>query len=260
MQLDLFEQKIDRAIRRLRDNEPDDEPYYGATSGGKDSIVIMRLAEMAGVSVDWYCNLTTVDPPELLRFIRKNYPQVQFNRPKMNMWQLISKKRMPPTRRIRYCCEYLKEGGGKDRLKVITGVRRAESNGRSKRKAVECYTRRLEMRGTIVKNIINPIIDWSTNDVWSFIREQNLEYCSLYDEGFKRLGCIGCPMGGKTGMEKDFARWPHFKNLYIRAFEKMLENRIHDDLLTEWTSGEAVFDWWVNNPGKKDKSQLTMFE
>lgn len=253
MQIGLFEQKFDVAIKRLIDNEPDDEPYYGATSGGKDSIAIMKLAEMAGVSVEWYCNLTTVDPPELIRFIRKNYPAVKFNQPEINMWQLIVKKRMPPTRKVRYCCEYLKEGGGNGRV-VVTGVRRSESPKRSTREAVEeCWKK----SGKIY---VNPIIDWNTHDVWSFIREQKLEYCRLYDEGFKRLGCIGCPMGGTVGMEKDFGRWPHFKRLYIKAFKKMLDNRLRDDLLTKWTSPEAVMEWWIKNPGKKNESQLMMFE
>ncbi|MEO5366082.1 MAG: phosphoadenosine phosphosulfate reductase family protein [Magnetococcus sp. WYHC-3] len=255
MQLDLFDQKIDRAIRRLKENEPENEPYYGAFSGGKDSITIHRLAEMAGVKVEWYYNVTTVDPPELVRFIRHEYPHVKFNRPILTMFQLIAQKRMPPTRKIRYCCEYLKEHGGENRT-VITGVRRAESKGkRSKRDAVECFSRSV---GT--KTIINPIIDWTTQDVWSFIREQNMKYCSLYDEGFKRLGCIGCPMAGKIGMTKEFKRWPHMKRLYIKAFGKCLENRLYCDLLTKWTSVENMFDWWINNPGKKDKKQIGLFE
>lgn len=261
MQLDLFEDKIDRALRRLRVNEPESEPYYGATSGGKDSIVIMKLAEMAGVNVEWYCNLTTVDPPELLKFIRKYHPEVKFNKPKMNMWQLIVKKRMPPTRKVRYCCEYLKEHGGEDRLAVITGVRRSESSKRSNRQSVECFSKQTDS-GKIIKNIVNPIIDWSNNDVWSFIRYHNLPYCSLYDEGFKRLGCVGCPMAGKNGMEKEFKRWPHFKRLYIKAFGKMLDSRLKDDLLTKWTSKEAVFDWWINGGASKEKTtnQISMFD
>jgi len=255
MQLGLFEQKIDVAIKILQENEPVDAPYYGATSGGKDSIVIMRLADMAKVNVEWHCHLTTVDPPELLKFIRKNYPYVIFDKPETTMFRLIVKKRMPPTRMVRYCCEYFKEGGGNHRI-VITGVRRKESSKRYSRQAVECFSRNGQN-----KTVINPIIDWSNNDVWSFIREQKMEYCSLYDEGFKRLGCVGCPMGGTKGMEKDFERWPYFKRLYIKAFKKMLENRLKDDLLTKWVSGEAVFDWWVNSIGKvKDDKQISLFE
>ena len=46
------------------------------------------------------------------------------------------------------------------------------------------------------KHILNPIIDWETHHVWDYIKKHKLKYCELYDKGFKRLGCIGCPMVG----------------------------------------------------------------
>ena len=73
--------------------------------------------------------------------------------------------------------------------------------------------------------LINPIIDWTTDEVWEFIREYKIPYCSLYDEGFKRLGCIGCPMGTVKHRTMEFERWPKYKNLYLIAFGKMIENR-----------------------------------
>ena len=72
---------------------------------------------------------------------------------------------------------------------------------------------------------VNPIIDWDNGEVWEFIKEYNVPYCSLYDEGFKRLGCIGCPMGSKQQREHEFERYPKYKALYLKAFEKMIENR-----------------------------------
>ena len=61
--------KVQIAIERLRQFEPD-EGYYLAFSGGKDSITIYRLAEMAGVQFDAHYRVTTVDPPELVKFIQ----------------------------------------------------------------------------------------------------------------------------------------------------------------------------------------------
>lgn len=72
---------------------------------------------------------------------------------------------------------------------------------------------------------VNPIVDWTTDEVWEFIKEYEIPYCSLYDEGFKRLGCIGCPMGSKQQREAEFERWPKYKNLYMIAFQKMIERR-----------------------------------
>lgn len=73
--------------------------------------------------------------------------------------------------------------------------------------------------------LINPIIDWTTDEVWEFLKEYKIPYCCLYDEGFRRLGCIGCPMGTVKNRKMEFERWPKYKNLYLKAFEKMIENR-----------------------------------
>ena len=181
--------KVANAIRLIRDFEPS-EGYYVAFSGGKDSVVILDLVKRSGVKFDAHYNITGIDPPELFYFIRDNFPEVQRHRPETTIWKLIVKKMMLPTRMVRYCCEYLKERGGAGR-RVVTGVRKAESVKRSKRKDVEeCFKDKHKV-------YINPIIDWSDQDVWEYIKTNNLKYCHLYDEGFKRLGCIGCPMIGK---------------------------------------------------------------
>lgn len=117
----MNKEKEQRAIQYLKTFEPESEPYYLCYSGGKDSDCIRILAELAGVRHDINHNLTTVDAPETVRYIR-TIPNVIINRPELSMWQLIVKKKMPPTRLARYCCEELKEKGGKGRIKV-TGVR-----------------------------------------------------------------------------------------------------------------------------------------
>lgn len=121
---------VEVAIERIKTFEPP-EGYYLAFSGGKDSVVIKRLCEMAGVKFDAHYNITTVDAPELVQFV-KSMPDVQMEKARytdgsqITMWNLIPKKRMPPTRIVRYCCKYLKEGHGQNRF-VVTGVRWAES-------------------------------------------------------------------------------------------------------------------------------------
>ncbi len=252
MQMSFLGDKVQDAINLLKEHEPDNEPYYGATSGGKDSIVIMELAEMADVKVEWHCSLTTVDPPELLNFIKKYHPEVIFNKPETNMFDLIVKKRMPPTRIARYCCEYFKENGGNGRV-IITGIRKKESLKRSKREVIECISSRQSI-------IVNPIIYWSNVDVWDFIRENNLPYCSLYDEGFKRLGCVGCPMATPKGQKAQFKRWPYFRRLYIKAFQRMVDKRKEDGLETRWESGEDVMEWWLTKKTKYDDKTLNLFD
>jgi hypothetical protein len=72
--------------------------------------------------------------------------------------------------------------------------------------------------------MVNPIVDWTDDDVWAFLNGLGVEHCCLYDEGFTRLGCIGCPLSGSKNMIRDFERWPKYKDNYIRAFQRMIDN------------------------------------
>lgn len=249
-----IENKIEDSIQMLKDMEPN-EGYYLAFSGGKDSICIKYLADLAGVKYDAHYNVTTIDPPELVYFIRDFHPDVKFEYPKEAFLHLMAKKGFPQ-RQNRWCCSVYKEGGGANRH-VITGVRRAESAKRSKRKAVEhCYK-------SAGKIYINPIINWSDSDVWEFIGINNISYCSLYDEGYKRLGCLLCPMAAKTYRDMDIERYSNYVKHFIKAFEALYKYR--KDLgkisINRWENGEEMFWWWMReNRTSEDPDQGVMFE
>lgn len=128
--------KVKASIERIRAFEPE-EGYYLAFSGGKDSVVCKVLLDMAGVKYDAHYRVTSVDPPELVRFIKEKHPDVDRDIPRysdgkpITMWNLIPRKLMPPTRLVRYCCSSLKESGGDGRM-TVTGVRWAESVNRQR--------------------------------------------------------------------------------------------------------------------------------
>lgn len=265
--LDMTIDKVAIAIDRLRFAYQVSEarglgPLYVCFSGGKDSTVIAELAKRAGVPYELHYNITGIDPPEVVYFMRKHYPDLRWHMYEKSMWRLIVEKHMPPTRLVRYCCEKLKERGGEGRM-CVTGVRWAESVKRRSRAPYEVMTskkadrmlfndnddsrRGMELCEFKRKFICNPIIDWADEDIWEFIKRENLPYCSLYDEGETRIGCIGCPLQGPEGMKRDFERYPKFKTLYIKAFDRMLEGM---DRAT-WKSGEEVFDWWTSDSPKK---------
>lgn len=286
-------EKVKTSIERIKAFEPE-EGYYLAFSGGKDSVVCKALLDMAGVRYDAHYRVTSVDPPELVRFIKEKHPDVARDVPRysdgspITMWNLIPKNLMPPTRIVRYCCKMLKEDGG-DGRKTVTGVRWAESvnrlknqglvtvygkkvakeiedrqnfkesrqgglvlvndNDDSRRMVEQCYRRH--------KTNVNPIIDWLDSDVWNFIKEENIPYCELYNEGFHRLGCVGCPMAQRHGRERDFKRWPKYKMAYLKAFDRMLVERDKRGKYRAemFSSAQSVFNWWMEYdilPGQMD--------
>ena len=124
--------KVQIAIERLREHEPP-EGYYVCFSGGKDSTVMYDLVKKSGVKYDVHYTIMTVEPPELLKFVRENYPEVEMIEPPVSMFDLIEKHGMPPLRRFRFCTFELKMTKGGGRVKV-DGVRAQESRKRSEYK------------------------------------------------------------------------------------------------------------------------------
>lgn len=259
-----LQEKIDRSIKRAQMFCHDPAGYFLAFSGGKDSIVCKQLLIEAGVPFSAFYRVTSVDPPELVQFIKQNHPDVKREIPTdedgrpITMWNLIPKKKTPPTRIVRYCCAALKESAGDGRL-TVTGVRWEESTNRKLNQGVATVVpsgkkTRSELldsgnfaetrkRGVVLVNdndearlmlencvtrhkvSVNIIIDWTDADVWNFIRDRGLPYCSLYDEGFRRIGCIGCPMARREERIRELTRWPKFRDAYLRAFQRMIDAR-----------------------------------
>lgn len=277
--------KINASIERFKAFEPGNG-YYLAFSGGKDSQCIYHLAKMAGVKFQAEYRVTSVDPPELVRFIKQQYPDVKIAVPHdkegniITMWNLIPKKLMPPTRLVRYCCEKLKESGGKGKL-TVTGVRWAESNRRKlnqgligintkskklRKQAEEIEGSKTEKERRIIlnldnedsrrmveqcfrtnKTLLNPIIDWEDDDVWEFLNNVlKVPHCKLYDEGYDRLGCIGCPINA-TNQASELKKYPKYANLYLKAFDKMIKKRVEKEMPVDWKNAEEVMEWWTHN-------------
>ena len=109
------------------------------------------------------------------------------------------------------------------------------------------------------RRVVNPIVDWTDEDVWAFLEGENIPCNPLYCEGWKRVGCVGCSMAGRKGMERAFARWPKYRGLYIAAFDRMLlERQRRGKIGGSWragTTGLDVFHWWIQDgvlPGQID--------
>lgn len=232
--------------------------YYLAFSGGKDSQTLFHMTQLAGVKFCGHMNLTSVDPPEVIRFVKKNYPEVELIKPGKSIFQHAIEKQILPTMRVRWCCDEYKETAGAGKVTLI-GIRRAESSRRAKRNEVEINNRkfsgdlngldeyRQEQRakrarrkskeqGVNITNadkeqtlgcihgkeslLISPIIYWTEQDVWEFLNDVvKVPHCSLYDEGWHRIGCIGCPMSSYKQKMIENKRYPHVKRGWIKAIK-----------------------------------------
>lgn len=266
------------------------QPLVVTYSGGKDSDVILQIAKNARVPFEVLHNLTTADAPETVYHIRNVFRELEldgikctvdkpvYKGKRTSMWNLIPQKSMPPTRLVRYCCAVLKEKGGTGRF-IATGVRWDESAARkNNRGTMEVIHRDREKRLILQddndearrtfetckvkgKRVVNPIVEWKTDDVLQYIKDQKIEINPLYGCGFNRVGCVGCPMAGPEGRQFEFAMFPVFKKNYIRAFDRMLEARMKSGKHTEnWESGIDVFHWWMEDGVSPGQIVLEGFE
>ena len=284
--------KEQAAIARLKEAALMSETYYQmplivTTSGGKDSDVCIALALAAGIDFEVQHNHTTADAPETVYHVRETFRRLEdkgikctinwptYKGAPVTMWRLIPKRLMPPTRIVRYCCQILKEGAGKGRM-ITTGVRWAESAKRKTRGVYVTLTSDISKRITInndnddkrklfencrlqAKRVCNPIIDWSDSDVWDYIDAEHININPLYQCGFSRVGCIGCPMAGKKGREFEFSRYNTYQRAYIRAFDRMIEERKRRGLPCDWQTGIDVFHWWMEDgvlPGQVEFEEM----
>ena len=250
-----LEKRINMTIDRLKNFEPP-EGYYLAFSGGKDSIVIKQLAIESGVKFDSYYSVTTIDPPDLIYYIRKYHKDVIWDRPKEPFLSMLVKKGFP-LRQARWCCELYKERCGSNRL-VVTGIRAEESRNRKSRKMTEvCFK-------DSTKRFLHAIIDWDAQEVWAFIRDRKLPYCTLYDEGWHRIGCLFCPMKNEKHKSVEIEKYPAYKKAFMESFKKLYQDRKSKGKksVDRWKDGEEMFWWWISGKGfaKENKRQIGFFD
>ena len=272
-----------KAIERIKMASEMSLHHYGKPlvctySGGKDSDVMLELFKRSGVKFEVHNSHTTADAPQTVYHIREVFRELELQGIKcdidyhrqpdgsvITMWNLIPRKLLPPTRRVRYCCGILKETFG-DGYFIATGVRWDESKKRREWGSFSQPKERLQASDEEImlnsdndikrritehcmqknKMVVNPIVDWTNTDIWEFINAERIDTNILYQCGYDRVGCIGCPMVGKKRW-KEFADFPKYKEAYIRAFDRMLEVRKQRGKSRKWQSGKDVFLWWMED-------------
>jgi len=286
---DSLKEKMDKeqkAIERIKMASEMSLHHYGKPlvctySGGKDSDVMLELFKRSGIPFEVHNSHTTADAPQTVRHIKKKFAELEqqgisctiekptYQGKLTSMWELIPKKLIPPTRRVRYCCSVLKETGCANRY-VATGVRWDESASRKRWNEFSAPNQKEHFSKIVLMNdndsrrrmselcmqqnkmVVNPIIDWTHSDIWQYIKSECIEVCDLYKCGYDRVGCIGCPLAGKKRY-REFADFPEYRKLYIHAFDRMLEERKSRGKECKWKTGEEEFLWWMedkNIPGQ----------
>lgn len=259
--------------------------------------VAEKCHEQYGLQYKIVHNHTSIDAPETVYFIRREQKRYQasgieymISYPKIYFDQLCIKFGMLPTRIRRFCCKELKERYG-ERERLVTGVRRDESTNRKHNQGAVTIRkkggtpdgvedddnfRQAPNGGWILLNydndesvrtvytcfrtnkvLVNPIINWTKDDVWRYIRDEHIEVNPLYRCGFNRIGCIGCPMGGYKQRVREFERYPKFRDRYIRIADKLVA-MMRAKGRYDFKDGLDYFRWWIEDPNVKGQFSFDM--
>lgn len=270
-----LQDKIDYSINLIKRAEKTalryrPEGFFVAFSGGKDSQVLLKLTELAGVKFTAEYRLTTIDPPENVRFIKEYYPSVVIVRPDTTFYRLCLHYKTLPTQWMRFCCRELKEAANEHAV-TLTGVRKSESARRSHRQEVYLMTRRRHpefTQGTLDqftrhqestveclrgkdKLTVNPILEWTEDDVWQFIHAYNLPINPLYQSGYKRVGCLFCPMSNIKNIRIDVERYPKYYQAMLRLIHRIRQACLDERGSDYWAelTDEEVFWTWASKHG-----------
>lgn len=253
--IDMFTglDKEQTAIALIQSFQPVDD-YYVANSGGKDSEVSEHLTMRATSRYQSYYCVSPIDPKEVHQFIREHCPNTIWEYHAKNFWATVVRKGLP-MRQARWCCSLIKEAGGVGRV-VIVGNRRDEGANRSKQK---CF----EKHHSQDKFFLRPIINWTHEEVWEYIRKYNLPYNPIYDEGcpkgtegygkgrLKRLGCVLCPFS--RAVQYEIERFPKIAYLWRRACDQIVADRLARGNISkrgkpykhQHKTGQELWEWWI---------------
>jgi phosphoadenylyl-sulfate reductase (thioredoxin) len=106
----------------------------------------------------------------------------------------------------------------------VTAIRRDQTSARAQAGRIE-WDRKFQL----VK--VNPIVDWSSESVWSYIRNRDLPYNQLHDHHYPSIGCIQCtrpvlpgrttaPGAGQPSARKsaDGTRWKRIQKCFLETW------------------------------------------
>lgn len=176
-----------------------------AFSGGKDSEIVLYLCLQVNPNVPVVFNNTGVEYPQTIDFVAKLVDEWKLNltvtHPEKSFWDCIEQWGFPKGKTVRrgkdreHCCYFLKEKPMSKVLKsegylgYFTGESAIENRNRMfwARDRGMC----LHLKAQNVCKV-KPILWWTSDEVWQFIRDNNLPINEAYKLGAERVGCMPC--------------------------------------------------------------------
>lgn len=208
--------------------------FHVAYSGGKDSAVLLDLVKKA-LPRDSFIVIfgdTGMEFPDTYEVVEKTKQQCEEDGtpfyvskshfdPK-DSWFMFG----PPARVLRWCCNVHKSAPQTIKMREITGknnyvgmdfvgVRAHESVTRSKYD-YENFGKKQKGQYSF-----NPILEWTSAEVWLYLYIHNIEINGAYKKGNSRAGCLFCPMGGGKGDFLQRASYKEEVDTYVEMINTM---------------------------------------
>ena len=228
-QLAVLEQQTVRLIKDVYEKRKEQvDCFEVAFSGGKDSAVLLDLVakvlpQKSYVVIFGDTGMEFPDTYEAVEVTKKLctkkkipfYTAVSKFNP-LNSWKLFG----PPSRTLRWCCSVhkstpqillLRELFKKPdcRSYSFVGVRHEESFARSEYE-YECFGKKQKGQYSF-----NPILEWTSAEVWLYIFAKGIFINRAYKKGCARVGCICCPMAGNKSSFIERIIYPEIKEKFL---------------------------------------------
>lgn len=183
-----FNEKIKKAkelIKNVLDSNSNKDVVV-AWTGGKDSTVLLHLIQQVSnnkIPIRVFFNDSGYEFPEVEKFISKLKEDWKLELIRFKHSRVFREKiKLKPTSLLfrQAKIDSIKRAVKKYRIKIfISGIRRDEHPTR----ATEKYISQKEDHARV-----HPILDFTEDEIWKYIKKYNVPYVSLYDKGYRSLG------------------------------------------------------------------------
>jgi phosphoadenosine phosphosulfate reductase len=197
----ILQMKVDKALRIISYTLTNYEKVALACSFGKDSMTVLHLTRQIDSDIKTFCITTPFKPPQIDAFRKRMVKEWDLNLEVLlqsddigagnnELWKTDPDK----------CCNYFKVGPTRQAVSTlnawICGLRWDEGPSRTN-------YRYFETRNGLTK--VNPILDFTEDDIWLYHTINSIPSNPLYEEGYRSLGCLPC--SAPFGDSERAGRW-----------------------------------------------------